>query len=152
MADITEGLSVGLVMRSLLIGWASGARSSLGPGAVALTGDGRTVVRIGAAAGIVGELIGDKLPNAPSRLERGGALFRAAAGAIGASTLARRASASPVVPVVAAAVAGFTSAHAGASWRAWAAGRMPDWQAALLEDAVALGAAALATLPGRPRA
>ncbi len=39
----------------------------------------------------------------------------------------------------------------GRAWRRWAIGRMPDWQAALLEDAVALGAAAVACLPGRTR-
>ena len=149
MAHIARGLGAGLVLRSLLIGWATGARSSLGPGAATLTGDGRRVVRIGAAAGIVGELVGDKLPTAPSRLDHGGALLRAAAGAFGASTLARRASASPVVPALVAAAAGFASAHAGASWRRWAVGRMPDWQAALIEDAVAIGAAAAACLPRR---
>ncbi|WP_051639920.1 hypothetical protein [Cellulomonas sp. URHE0023] len=152
MTRLTRGLSPALVVRSLLIGWAAGARSSLGPGAATLAGHGRPAVRVGAAVGIVGEMIGDKLPNAPSRLGHGGAAFRAAAGAMGASTLARRASASPVLPAVAGALAGFVSAHAGASWRAWAVGRMPDVQAALIEDAVALGAAALACLPGRPHA
>ena len=149
MASVTRGLSFGLVIRSLLIGWAAGARSSLGPGAPTLTGARRRTLRLGAGAGIVGELIGDKLPTAPSRLDHGGAQLRAVAGALGASALARRASVHPVLPALAGAAAGFASAHAGASWRAWAASRMPDWQAALLEDAVALGAAALACLPGR---
>lgn len=141
--------SGGLVVRSLLLGLAAGARSSLGPGAATLTGGGGRIARLGAATSIVGELIGDKLPSTPSRLDHRGDELRAVAGAIGASMLARQAAARALVPAVAGAVGGFVGTHAGASWRAWAGGRMPDWQAALLEDAVALGAAALACLPGR---
>ncbi|WP_051275004.1 hypothetical protein [Cellulomonas sp. URHD0024] len=140
---------VGLLVRSFLLGWAAGARSSLGPGAPTVTGGGGPAVRIGAAAAIVGELIADKLPIAPSRLAFGGDRLRAASGAIGASMLAGRADAQRLLPVLAGAVGGFVAAHAGASWRAWAAGRMPDLRAALLEDAVALAAAASACLPGR---
>jgi hypothetical protein len=40
---------------------------------------------------------------------------------------------------------------AGWGWRRWAAGRVPDWQAGLIEDAVALVLAGLACLPGRDR-
>lgn len=141
----------GLVVRCFLLGWAAGARSSLGPGAPTLTGGGGPTVRLGAASAIVGELIADKLPTVPSRLSHGGDRLRAAAGAIGATKLAGRDDARPLVPALVGAVGGFASAHAGASWRAWAVGRMPGWRAAVFEDAVALTAAAVACLPGRRR-
>ena len=93
----------------------------------------------------------DKLPTAPSRLAHGGGAVRASTGAIGATMLAARSGARPFAPAVAGALGGVSGAYAGAAWRRWAVGRMPDWQAALLEDAVALGAAAVAVLPGRRR-
>ncbi|WP_456823968.1 hypothetical protein [Cellulomonas sp. P5_E12] len=142
--------STGLVVRSALLGWAAGARSSLGPGAPTITGGRGPLVRTGAALGVVGELIGDKLPTAPSRLERGGALTRAASGAIGASMLAARDHARPLVPALAGTVGGLAGTYGGAAWRAWAVGRMPAWRAAVAEDAVALTLAALACAPGRP--
>lgn len=141
----------GLVARSVLLGWAAGARSSLGPGAVTATSRRPALVRVGAVSAIVGELVGDKLPSAPSRLDHGGGAVRAGAGAIGASLLAGRYGARPFAPAIAGAVAGLSGAYVGAAWRRWAVGRMPDWQAALLEDAVAIGAAAVAVLPGRRR-
>ena len=133
-----------LLVRSLLLGWAAGARASLGPAGPTLTGDRPPLVRAAAALGVVGEIIGDKLPTAPSRLEHGGALVRATSGAIGATMLAARAQANPVVPAVAGAVGGLAGAYGGAAWRAWAVGRLPDWQAAIAEDVVALTAAAVA--------
>jgi len=140
----------GLLLRSALLGWAAGARASLGPGLPTLLGGGGAVVRAGAATGIVGELIGDKLPAAPSRLANGGAQSRAASGAIGATMLAGRAGARPFVPAAVGALGALAGAYGGFAWRAWAVDRMPAWQAAVAEDAVALGAAALACLPGRP--
>ncbi|GEM00215.1 hypothetical protein [Cellulomonas terrae] len=140
----TRRPAAALVARSALLGWAAGARASLGPAAPTITGAHRPVVRAVAALGVVGELIGDKLPNAPSRLDHGGALVRATAGAIGASMLAARGRAHPVVPALAGAVGGLAGAFGGAAWRAWAAGRLPDWQAAVAEDVVALTAAAVA--------
>ncbi|MET0789607.1 MAG: hypothetical protein ABWY33_10225 [Cellulomonas sp.] len=142
--------STGLLLRSLLLGWAAGARASLGPGAPTLTGGSRRAVRAGAALAVVGELVGDKLPTAPSRLEHGGGPTRAASGAIGASMLAARDHARPLVPALVGAVGGLAGAYGGAAWRAWAVDRLPAWQAAVAEDAVALTAAAIACAPGRP--
>jgi len=142
--------SGGLLVRSLLLGWAAGARSSLGPGAPTITGGGRLVVRLGAASAVVGELVADKLPVAGSRLAHGGGPARAASGATGASMLAARDHARPVLPALAGAVGGLAGAYGGAAWRTWAVGRLPDWQAALAEDALALTAAAIACAPGRP--
>lgn len=133
-----------LVVRSALLGWAAGARASLGPAGPTITGSHRPVVRAAAALAVVGELAGDKLPTAPSRLDHGGALVRATSGAIGASMLASRGRVHPVVPALAGAIGGLAGAYGGAAWRAWAVGRLPDWQAAVAEDVVALTAAALA--------
>ena len=135
-----------VLVRSLLLGCAAGARSSLGPAGPVLTGHHRPAVRGIAALAVVGELVADKLPVAPSRLAHGGALVRAASGAIGAAMLAGRSQAHPALPAVAGAVGGLIGTYGGAAWRAGAPVR--DWQAALLEDVVALAAAGLACLPG----
>lgn len=140
----TRRPAAALVARSALLGWAAGARASLGPAAPTITGARRPVVRAVAALGVVGELIGDKLPAAPSRLDHGGGVVRAASGAIGASMLAARGRVHPAVPALAGALGGLAGAYGGAAWRAWAAGRLPDWQAAVAEDVVALTAAAIA--------
>ncbi|GEK22464.1 hypothetical protein [Cellulomonas xylanilytica] len=137
----------GLVLRSVLLGWAAGARSSLGPAGPTITGDHRPAVRAGAALAVAGEVVADKLPVAPSRLEHGGAFVRAGSGVIGATLLSARAGARPFVPAVAGAAGALAGAYGGVAWRTWAAGRVPDWQAALAEDAVALTAAAVACLP-----
>ncbi|WP_456787759.1 hypothetical protein [Cellulomonas sp. P5_C5] len=133
-----------LVARSLLLGWAAGARASLGPAGPTLTGGRPPLVRAAAALGVIGELVGDKLPTAPSRLEHGGALVRATSGAIGATMLAARAGANPVVPALAGGIGGLAGAYGGAAWRAWAVGRLPGVLAAIAEDAVALTATAIA--------
>ena len=143
-------MTVPLLARSLLLGWAAGARASLGPAGPTITGGRGPVVRAGAALAVVGEIVGDKLPTAPSRLAHGGGLIRAASGAIGASMLAARDDAHPVLPVLAGAVGGLAGAYGGAAWRSWAVGRVPDWQAAVAEDVVALTAAAIACLLGPP--
>ncbi len=141
---MTVSTSPGLVLRALLLGWAAGARSSLGPSAPTVTGDGPAALRVGAALAVAGEVVVDKLPIAPSRLAHHGALLRAASGAIGATMLARRAGGTPVLPALAGAVGGLAGTYGGAAWRGWAADHVPDWQAALAEDAVALTAATLA--------
>jgi len=137
--------SGGLVVRSALLGWAAGARSTLGLAAPALTQGRRRAVLIGATVASIGEVVADKLPIAGSRLEHHGPLLRAASGAGGALALARREGARPVVPVLAGAAGGFAGSYGGAAWRSWAGGRMPDWQAALVEDAVAITFAFVAT-------
>ncbi|KQR11908.1 hypothetical protein [Cellulomonas sp. Leaf334] len=133
-----------LVARSALLGWAAGARASLGLAGPTIAGAHRPVVRAVAALGVVGELIGDKLPTAPSRLDHGGGLVRATSGAIGASMLATRGGEHPVIPAFAGAIGGLAGAYGGAAWRAWAVGRLPAWQAAVAEDLVALTAATIA--------
>lgn len=139
------------IVRSLALGLASGSRSTLGalgPVAAGVVSPPvpprfRTAARVGAAVGILGELVGDKLPVTPSRVAGAGTLVRALAGAGGAVQLER------TVPAAAAgALAGAAGAWAGYGWRRLFAARgLPDWPAALLEDAVALALAAVALRP-----
>ncbi|WP_405592170.1 hypothetical protein [Streptomyces sp. NBC_01190] len=150
-----------------LIGLVSGLRSQSGVAAVALTTDssatgrpgsllaGRKATAVSVTAAL-GELVGDKLPRTPSRLAPGGLLPRLALGAFAATLLAARerpgAPALPLLPAAAiGATAAFAGARAGARWRQAAADRgLPDWPAALLEDAatLALAWAACSALSG----
>ncbi|WNI14361.1 hypothetical protein [Actinacidiphila sp. ITFR-21] len=161
--------AVNALMGTGLIGVVSGLRSQLGVAAVALTTDRhRAAARPGAllagrragavaATAAAGELVGDKLPNTPSRLGPAGLLPRIVLGAFAATALADRAGRGrrTAIPLPAAAAIGaaaaFGGAHAGARWRRAVADRgLPDWPAALAEDAVAaaLAWAACALLPG----
>ncbi len=99
--------------------------------------------------GVAGELVIDKLPSTPDRLEGGGLGARLVSGATGSVVLCRQEDATSFWPAVAGGLGAFAGAHGAAAWREAAPRWMPDWQAALIEDAVALGAAAAATLTGR---
>lgn len=137
-----------LVVRSALVGVAAGSRSTLGLAQPFLVARHRGVRVLGLlAAG--GELVGDKLPSAPSRLDPPGPAFRAVAGALGAVTLGRRAGSRSVPAVLMAAALGAAASTAGtwggAAWRRFAAARgWPDLPAALGEDAAAVTLALLA--------
>ncbi|MEV7973431.1 hypothetical protein [Cellulomonas sp. NPDC089187] len=141
----------GVLLRSALLGVAAGCRASLGVAAPVLTSDVPRLVRLTARAGVAGELIGDKLPSTPSRLLPPSPQGRIVSGATGAVALARRARR----PVWSAAGLGALGAAAGtwggAAWRSWAGRRGPDWRGALVEDAVAVGLAAVACRRGRVR-
>jgi uncharacterized membrane protein len=89
-----------------------------------------------AAAG--GEIVVDKLPQTPSRTEPGPLAGRIGTGALAAAGLARRSGAGVVLPALAGAAGSAAGSYAGAAWRGWADRRVPDWQAALAEDAVTL--------------
>jgi uncharacterized membrane protein len=99
------------------------------------------VAKVAASLGVAGELVADKLPSTPSRLQPvglGGRLALAAAGAV----LARSAK-DPLLPAVAvAAAAALLSARIGHDVRAAASKRVPPAAAATAEDALALGLAA----------
>ena len=70
-------------VRSVLVGLSAGARTFLPHGALALRGRApRALLVVGAA-----ELVADKLPFVPSRLERGALLGRAVSGAVAATML-----------------------------------------------------------------
>lgn len=137
-----------LLGRSLLLGLAAGSRSSLAVTAPVLS-DRRygTVARTAAALGTAGELVGDKLPTTPSRLQPPVPQSRMAMATTGATFLARRDGARPTLPVLAALAGAAASTWGGAAWRAWAGRRAPDWVGAVAEDLVAIGCAALACRP-----
>ena len=98
--------------------------------------------KVAASFGAAGEMVADKLPSAPDRLEPASLAGRAVlAGAAGA-VLARGAK-DPLLPtVVVAAAAALVSARIGHDVRAAASKRMPPAAAATAEDMVALGLAA----------
>jgi uncharacterized membrane protein len=146
-----------LVLRAFLVGLASGGRSLTGVAAVALTTNpgsisppwsavadrrGRAVRTVGA----VGELVADKFPQLPSRLAPASLAGRTAAAVASAALLAARSGAHPArlgLPAAAGALAG---SFGGARWRAFAQSRgWPSVPAALLEDAVVVGLAAIAS-------
>ena len=132
-----------------LAGAATGLRSTVGMAALINAGvpglprqlTGR-VAKVAASLGAAGELVADKLPSAPDRLEPASLAGRAVlAGAAGA-VLARGAK-DPLLPtVVVAAAAALVSARIGHDVRAAASKRMPPAAAATAEDMVALGLAA----------
>ncbi|MCW2542098.1 MAG: hypothetical protein JWN95_3823 [Frankiales bacterium] len=89
-----------------------------------------------------GELVGDKQPNTPSRLEPAGFASRIAFGALCGGVVVHRAGRS-VAPTALGALLGAAGAtagaQAGATWRQIASRKFgPDLPGALLEDAVAI--------------
>ncbi len=132
-----------LLVRSAALGAAAGARASLGVLAPALTGGGTTGTRVAVVLAAT-ELVADKLPMAPSRLQPQSLAGRVASGAVGAGVLARRDGSRAWWPAVAGAVGAVAGSYGGAAWREVAAARGWTWQAAVAEDAVALGLVRLA--------
>jgi uncharacterized membrane protein len=139
--------ATGLIARAALLGVAGGARSSLGPAVPALTSPvAGFVAKATALAAISSELTADKFPSVPDRTAPLALAPRLAGATGGAVVLARRLRANPTGPAVAALAGATAGSFGGRAWRRWAGTRIPDWQAALIEDGVAL---ALATLAGR---
>ncbi len=146
----TRPAGVGLTMRSALLGVATGCRSTLGLAAPTVTGQGAGLLRrLASVTAVAGELVGDKSSAAPDRTAAPGLPARLASAAGGAGMLAAREHANAAVPIVAGVVGAAAGAWGGLGWRRWAGARVPDWQAALAEDGVALLLAAVATR--RPR-
>jgi hypothetical protein len=144
--------SAGLVGRSLVLGLAAGSRSSLGPAGPMLTApDSGPVKKLSNLAAVAGELYVDKRPGTPERTSAGALPARLASGAGGGGLLARRQRANAALPVLAGIAGSAAGSYGGLAWRKWAGARMPDLQAALIEDSVALALALGACLPGRRR-
>jgi uncharacterized membrane protein len=141
--------SAGALLRAAAVGAASGSRSTAGVTALAATSTsespGRVASRLGGRTGTVlsglaaaGELVADKLPATPSRLNPTGLAPRAALGATSAAALARRDGDDPVLAGLVGLAAATAAAVLGVRWRAAAQRRWgTDRPGALLEDAAA---------------
>lgn len=147
----------GLLPRSAALGFAAGARSTLGvAGALvaARRAPGRPARRFergrlaAGALAVGGELVVDKLPMTPSRLQTPSLVARIVSGAGGGAALARQAHARVAGPAVVGGVCAAAGALAGSAWRQAAAARMPPWCAAVAEDAAALLLTSFAARPG----
>jgi uncharacterized membrane protein len=137
------------LLHALALGAASGARSSAGLAAVALTSTptdhGALASRLGGRVGTVatalmsvGELVVDKLPTTPSRLAVKGLVPRLVLGATAAATQANRDRRPVVFPALvgAAGAAGFS--YLGTRFRAAAQERFgSDRPGAIAEDVAA---------------
>ena len=131
--------------KCLVIGLAAGGRSSFGLSAPLLTSSS-TRARIFGVSSVLGEMVVDKLPTTPSRLDAGPLGGRVLAGAIGGATVAARNGHTPLALVGATlGVAGsVTGSVLGAAWREVAANNGLRWPAAVAEDVLSLSVAAYA--------
>ena len=139
----------GVVVRSVLLGAASGLRSQLGLATVVARSDpslppvfGKPWTRRLLVAAAAGELVVDKLPTTPSRLAPPGFVGRLALGALAAGLFAQTRQA-PWLPAAAiGASSAAIAAKVGHDLRARVAHYAPDPAVAVVEDALALGLAA----------
>ena len=137
-------------LSSVTLGAATGMRSQLGLAALVAQSDPslppmlrKPGIRGLLLASAVGELVIDKLPGTPSRLAPQGIVPRLALGALAASLSARTRNASWLPAAALGASSAAVAAKLGHDARARLARHAPDPAVALLEDAVALGAAAV---------
>jgi uncharacterized membrane protein len=138
---------------AILAGTATGLRSSVGVAALInrrASGlptwlAGRPAAAVGAVA-LTGELVVDKLPSTPSRLEPTGLTARVAAAALAGAVLARSADQAVPLAAIVAAASALASARVGHDIRAAASDRLPPCAVAAAEDGLAL---ALAGAAGR---
>jgi uncharacterized membrane protein len=148
-----------------VIGIATGGRTSAGLAALAWTAPAGDLSRSSASAApkplalfqkkfskpvqtvaLVGELVGDKLPSTPSRLERAPLISRISTGSTAATALAQRHDEAVWPAAGLGAVGAAAGSWLGSRWRRRAARRgQRDLGPALLEDAVTLLLAAYAT-------
>ena len=138
-----------VLLRAAALGAASGARSTLGVTAVALTsrrgdrgpvasGLGSTVGTVISGVAAAGELVADKLPTTPSRLAPPALGGRLLLGGTSAAAVARRDGHDPVLPAVVAAASALGASVLGSRLRAAGARRFgSDKPGAFLEDGLA---------------
>jgi uncharacterized membrane protein len=136
--------------RAAALGAATGLRSTVALAALVVRGnDGLPAVlrhpaaRLAAAMADGGELIGDKLPITPSRLTPPGLASRVVSASLAAAIVARSGHRHPVPAVAIASAAAVAAAKIGHDTHCALARRLPDPAVALVEDAVAIGLAAL---------
>jgi uncharacterized membrane protein len=89
------------------------------------------------------ELVADKLPMTPSRLDPPGLAGRMISAGLAAAVLARSAHRAPIPAVLTASAAALAAARICHDARAALARRVPDPAVAVAEDALAIGLAAL---------
>jgi uncharacterized membrane protein len=142
----------GAVVGSLFLGAASGARGSLGVATVVARSDPslpaifrQPWTRRLLVGAVAGELVADKLPTMPSRLEPPGIAGRLVLGALAASLFAQTRQAAWLPAAAIGASSAAASAKVGHDVRARLAQHAPDPAVAVVEDALALGMAAAGT-------
>jgi uncharacterized membrane protein len=133
-----------ILLRAAALGASAGARSATPLAALAQQRRSRWARGLTAAAAL-GEIVVDKLPQTPSRLQPGPLAARVAAGAFAGGWYARSAGHGVLAPALIAAAAAGAASVGGASWRSLAARHRLAWPAAVAEDvaAVALARAAV---------
>jgi uncharacterized membrane protein len=142
---------------AFLVGVASGGRSLTGLATIALTTHptradrlldraATTRGRVLLTAGATAELVGDKLPNIPSRLSRQGLTGRIACGALAGTALARRSGANPGLGALCGVAGSIAGSYGGAAWRRWAGTeKVTAFTAAITEDLLTVATAVIAS-------
>jgi uncharacterized membrane protein len=132
----------------VLLGAASGLRGQIGVAAIAVRSDPslprillQPWTRRVLAAAAVGELIADKLPTTPSRLEPPGIVGRLVMGALAAGLFAQTRQAPRLPASGIGAATAIVAAKIGHDVRAQLAKQVPDPAVAVVEDTVALSLA-----------
>src|SRR4051812_18908759 len=124
--------------RAAALGVSAGARSATPIAALALRR--RDWVTGVTAAAAFGELVVDKLPSTPSRLQPSALAGRLVLGALAGGWCARSRNVAVVGPALVAGAAALAGSYAGAAWRR----HRPGFGPALAEDAVAVALALIA--------
>jgi uncharacterized membrane protein len=141
---------------AILAGAATGLRSTVGVAALVNrrasglpTWLARRPAFVVAPLALTGELVADKLPSTPSRLEPTGLTARVASAALAGAVIARSTDQPVPLAAMVASAAALASARVGHDLRAAASDRLPPCAVAAAEDglALALAGAAGASLP-----
>jgi len=145
-----ETRAAALLGRAAALGAATGLRSTVALAALILRrNDGLPAVlrhpaaRPAAALADAGELVADKLPATPSRLEPPGLAGRVVSASLAAAVLARSGHRRPLPAMAVASAAALAAAKVCHDARAALARHLPDPAVAVAEDALAIGLAAL---------
>lgn len=143
------------LQRAALAGAATGLRSTAGIGGLINAGASglpevltRRLPRTAARLAVAAELVFDKLPSAPSRLEPRGLTGRTVNAGIAGAVLARGANQPALPAVLVASTAAVVSARVGHDVRVAASECFPSLVVAAAEDAIAFSLAAASTSPG----
>ncbi len=138
-------MTVSPYVRATVIGAVAGLRSFTAPAATLATGGSAWTGIVTALA--AGECVADKLPFAPSRLLPPALVWRIVSGGWCGGALAVRGDASRVAGACAGALGALAASYAGYGLRRYLTKGvgLPDTPVALLEDAVAVSGARVAT-------